>query len=99
MTAARLSDRLLVLRDRFAARSRADLGAVLKELREPEPDLASVAATAHRLAGSGGTLGFPAVSAAAAALENSCDRADLLAARLAAADLRAAIDALPVTPP
>jgi len=60
------------LRNRFVERCRGDLALLLSFRDEPERRLsnrASLIQVAHSLAGSGGTFGFPEVSAHASALE------------------------------
>ena len=71
-------DPLASLRARFRARAAADLAWLQSTGGEPADELM---ARAHKLAGSGGTFGYPEISRAAAALED--DLRDGLAADLA----------------
>jgi HPt (histidine-containing phosphotransfer) domain-containing protein len=88
-----IADRLRVFRARFLERSRDDGAFLLDAVAAPEPDLLSIAQVAHRLAGGGGTVGLPEISAAAATLEQACDDGDEPAVRLAVDRLCAVIDA------
>ena len=87
-----IADRLQVLQARFVERSRGDAVSLTEALTTGDLDL--IRSVAHRLAGGGGTLGLPAVSVAAAALEERCDAGDLPAVGDAVRELRAVIDAL-----
>lgn len=89
-----IADRLAPLRARFVERSARECGEIDAALGCDAPDLAAVGALAHRMAGAGGTLGWPAVSGAAIRLEDACDGRDAASARRAAAELRRLVDAL-----
>ena len=80
--------------DRNVERSRGDGKALARAIGEAQPDLDLIRSVAHRLAGGGGTLGLPAVSVAAATLEERCDAGDLAAVRDAVRELCAVIDGL-----
>lgn len=89
----KLKDRLVVLRAKFVERCRGELLAAQAFARRNQlaPDeRGTLAAIAHRLAGTGGTFGYPDLSAAAAQLEAMLD-ADMAPAP---ARLRAALDRL-----
>lgn len=90
-----IADRLAAIRARFVERSIGDCEQLQQMLDADAPDLTPVCVIAHRLAGGGGTVGLPTVSAAAAALEDACDVRDLAAVRRYARQLRQVISALP----
>lgn len=86
-----IAERLAAFRTRFLERSRGEGDALLRVVAAERPDFALIAGIAHRLAGGGGTVGLPAISAAAAALEDACDLRDADTVRAAAARLHAVI--------
>lgn len=94
MNAARLRE----LRARFVARSMVDRELLLRAVDAKFPDLPTISGVAHRLAGGGGTLGVPVISAAAAVLEDACDDGDVDGVRAAAVALAAVIANEAVTP-
>lgn len=66
-----MEERMIVLRARFVARSRAEreeLGTAVSRM-----DLPEIRRLAHGLSGSAGIFGFPEISTAAAALERAVD--------------------------
>lgn len=77
------NDPLAALRARFVTRAAGDLAWIRETGGQPADELL---ARAHKLAGSGGTFGYPEVSRAAAALEDDlragaeADVSDLVAA-------------------
>lgn len=89
-----IADRLAPLRARFAERSARECDEIDAALRADPPDLAAAATLAHRIAGSGGTLGWPDISAAAIRLEDACDARDPSSALEAAIALRRLVNAL-----
>lgn len=90
-----IADRLAALRVKFIERSVGDCEQLLRLLGVDAPDLTPIGAIAHRLAGGGGTVGLPAVSVAAAALEDACYARDLAAVRRHAHELRRIVVGLP----
>ena len=66
-----LEARMAALRERFRARAGEDAERIASALAAG--DLQAVHGLAHGLSGSGGTFGFPEVSADAEAVENSID--------------------------
>lgn len=86
-----ITERLLALKLRFLERSIGDRD-LLEQALEPEtPDQALIGRIAHRLAGGGGTMGLPAISAAAQVVEDACDLGDVDAVRKATLALCAVI--------
>lgn len=90
-----IANRLAQLRVKFVQRSVEDCALMTRMLDADAPDLTPVCAIAHRLAGGGGTVGLPAVSEAATALEDACDARDLAAMRRHAHELRRIVAGLP----
>ncbi|WP_176473076.1 Hpt domain-containing protein [Sphingomonas lenta] len=89
-----IADRLRPLRVRFVERSARECDGIDAALDADAPDLAAAGGLAHRIAGAGGTLGWPDVSAVAIRLEDACDARDPAAARTAAAELRRLVGSL-----
>lgn len=94
---AALSSKLKELGARFTERNVGDLAALdacVQRLRSGAPDaLSDIEAIAHRMSGTGATLGFHAISAAAETLERLAGSPGMHLDQLAAAleNLRAAI--------
>ncbi len=92
-----LAAKLKELGARFTERNVGDLAALdrcLERLREGAREaLSEIESIAHRISGTGATLGFPAISTAAETLERLAESPDADVSRLsiALADLRAAI--------
>ena len=86
-----IAERLLTLRRRFLERSIGDRELLQQAIVPKTPDHALIGRIAHRLAGGGGTMGLPAISAAAQVVEDACDLGDVNAVREATAALCAAI--------
>jgi HPt (histidine-containing phosphotransfer) domain-containing protein len=86
-----IAERLLTLRLRFLERSIGDRDLLRDAIEAETPDHALIGRIAHRLAGGGGTVGLPAISAAAHLVEDACDLGDAEVVREATAALCAAI--------
>lgn len=82
-----IAERLAALRARFVERSLGDREVLLRAIEADAPDRALIGGVAHRLAGGGGTVGLPTISAAAAVLEDACDADDADMVRTAAIGL------------
>jgi HPt (histidine-containing phosphotransfer) domain-containing protein len=88
-----MNDPLAALRDRFLARTRADLEA----LRGPSADPEATAILVHRLSGTAGVFGFGEVSRLAAVVDDEIHAGEP-PSDAALAALIEALEALPVTP-
>jgi DNA-binding NtrC family response regulator/HPt (histidine-containing phosphotransfer) domain-containing protein len=89
------NDSMALARAAYLARCRGTVGDILARV-EGDLDLEGwswIKATAHRLRGSGGTFGLPAVSEAAGVLEGAASTLDLLGVRAAAMALAASLEA------
>lgn len=79
-----LTQRLPELRERLLRRAMEDRRILLRAAGPEGLERADLAGIAHRLAGAGGTVGLPAISDAAFALEDACETRDADAVRTTA---------------